>query len=650
MSTSRYVASPLAPLLLLALAGCGSSDGDSGFTLRTTAHAVSGVGPVQVAGLWLVYLASETFTGPTGTDLNGDGDTVDDVAVAVNMASTGAEVLSVATEEAVIVGDQIYLVVREIEDGVDWSNTNGIGDTVLLHWTGVTGVVNFVDVLDETRVLAVDERVYYDSGTMLGLVDETSIRYLDESAPTTPVAVLNQAGAGVVDAQLLAEREGLVFIALDETAGGTDLNGDSDLTDQHVLALLNGTDPAGRMRNAELALQDANSPVDAFPIATNDWLAAFLVDETAQGPTNLNDQSNFAQPLLPETCMATPDTDTLDQVLFFLKFAAFLNNTAVPVNTGLAGHERVVAFPGFVATVSAEVDANCDLNDDGDTTDDVARWLAAVSPVAPAREPVQLHALDSSVSGGSLGLSWLDNRLIAVVDEVQDKNGDPPHNHDGKIEDHQLVAWLDPAQGTGATWHFSHQSTSVPSFGTGVFDTDGDSEPFAGTSWLAARPVSGRLGVTFLEEVPGTNPDVGSLNTNLDCDFVQKDPDKIDALPVWADFESGPVLDWDGVGYAVDPDDAGIVIAGGFAFFRVNELDDNRDYNADGDENDLVLFRNPLTTCGPVPMATSSLIGGEAITTDGERGAAFLSSESQAGVDFDGDGDTTDLVVRYFLF
>ena len=167
---------------------------------------------------------------------------------------------------------------------------------------------------------------------------------------------------------------------------------------------------------------------------------------------------------------------------------------------------------------------------------------------------------------------------------------------------------------------------------------------------LAAEPIGDRLGISFLEEVPGTNTDVGSLNTNLDCTLVMKDSDKTDALPVWADFETGPTLDWDGLGYAVDRTRAGIVLASGNAFFRVSEGDDNQDHNADGDLGDIVVFRNPLTVCAPQFMATGSSLPADAIETDGVLGAAFLSSESMAGTDLNGDGDTTDVVARYFRF
>jgi hypothetical protein len=324
----------------------------------------------------------------------------------------------------------------------------------------------------------------------------------------------------------------------------------------------------------------------------------------------------------------------------------------------------VLLLDGFVATISDELDASCNLNaDTGDTdmNDDVARWVATATPIRPPRAPEQMHALATSIGGGSMGLSVLDDRLIAVIDEAADDS-----DLDVDAADHELVAWLDPATEVTtptpvpAVWHVSHQSQTTDCcgsnppnpcrHGTGVFDAQCDPEPFAGTSWMADEAVGDRLALVFLEEVPGTNPDVGSLNTNLDCAFVAKDADKTDGLPVWADFEAGPTLDFDGVGYSVDLANAGIEIAVGFAFFRVSEAADGRDYNGDGQMNDVVLFRNPLLACDPVPMATSSLVPGQVVTTDGQRGAAFLSSESQAGIDFNDDGDATDLVVRFFAF
>lgn len=625
------------------LAACGSgSDSDSSFQVRTTEQAAAPSAALVVDDDWLVYFASEAFTGPAGTDLNGDADTLDQVAVAVNLRSSVETNLGVAARGAAVLDDELFLAVDEAEDGNDWNG--GPGTQVLLHWNATVGLEFVDELLDvDEPLLALSGRLYYASADAPG-VDETNLRTLTAAAPTTPVVVGNEIGAGAVGAHLLAERQALLFVRLDETENASDLNGDGDSTDEHVLALLDSTDAAARLKSTELAMADDSAPLAADFVAAGDWLVAFLVDETAQGATNFNDQALFSQPLLTENCLGTPDTDTLDQVLFYVHFADFLAATAQPVNTGLVGHDRVLAFDGFVATISDESEANCNLNaatGDADTSDHVARWVEAVEPIAPARETQQMHALATSIPGGSFGLAVLNDRLIAVIDEDADSS-----NLDGKVADHELVAWLDPSA-SNPVWDVTHQSSNR-SHGTGVFDEDGDSEPYAGTSWMAADAVGNRLALVFLEEVPGTNPDVGSLNTNLNCSFTAKDGDKTDGLPVWADFESGPTLDFDGMGYAVDKANAGIQLTGNFAFFRVSETDDNRDYNADGQINDVVLFRNPLTTCGPVPMATSSLVVGQAIVTDGTVGAAFLSSESQAGEDFNGDGDETDLVVRYF--
>jgi hypothetical protein len=647
------------PLLLLPLAACGSNGDDSGFEVRTTTQAAEPSAGIVVGGDWLVYFASEGFSGPTGTNFNLDADKLDQVAFAVNLRSREETNLQVAARGAVILGDEIYLTVDEALDGFDWDPTV-IDADVLLHWSSTAGVVTRVDTLDLAFAgelpRVVDGRIYYSAVTTLAVTDETNLRSIDEAMPTTPVVVLNEAAAGNVRAHLVGEDEGLLFCVIDETDDGMIRNGDGDALDEHVLALLDGTNPSATLRNIGLALASDSDPLAARLLGANDWLVAFLVDEAFQGGTNFNDQALFTQPLLPESCALTPDMDALDQVLFFLDFKSGALN---PVNTGLAGHERVLALDGFVATISSEADANCNLNaDTGDTdsSDEVARWVSTDTsvPIAPAREADQLHALATSIAGGSRGLAVLDDRLVAVIDEAADD-----FDHDGKLADHELVAWLDPAVAS-APWHFSHQASTAnccspnpPNscrFGTGVFDSDCDSEPFAGASWMAPEAVGNRLAMTFLEEVPGTNPNVSSLNNNLDCALEQKDTDKIDALPVWADFQSGPTLDFDGLAYAVDANNAGIEIAHDFAFFRVSEAADNHDYNGDGQLNDVVLFRNPLLSCDPVPMATSSVVPSQVITTDRDRGAAFLSSESQAGVDFNADGDMTDLVVRYFSF
>jgi hypothetical protein len=636
----------LSCLLLTGLAACGGGGGGSdAFQVGTTAEAATGSAPLVVRGRWLVFLASETFTGLGGTDFNSDGDTSDSVAAVVDMDSGAETRLDVATLRAEVLGNEIYLVVDEGEDGTDWSGTNGTADVVLLHWSSASGVLTFVEVLAPTgaqRLVRSSNTLFYRSAATPVGADESTLHALTVAAPTTPLAVQASMGLGQLDPEPLSVDDDLLFLALDEN-GATDFNSDGDTSDAAVLALLDGTDAMARIVNVALAMADSGEPVAARATAADDWLVAFLVDEASQGGSNLNDQALFdPNPLLPDPCIAVmSDGDAGDRVLHYLQFQAFtLGNPAQ--NTGLCGQDRVLVLDGVVATIASEADSTCDLNDDGDSTDLVVRWAVVASPYVPERRLSLMHAVDTTIAGGSLGLSSLNERLIVVIPEADDGV-----NIDGKPEDNSLVTWVQPTLAS-PVWVFAHQNPTRPSFGTGIFDSMGDSEPFAGTSWMAPEPVGNRLAMTFLESVPGSNPDVGSLNTNLDCSPVAKDIDKVDALPVWCDYETGPTLDFDGLGYAVDTDNAGIVIAAGFVFFRVDEMADNRDYNGDGFADDWVLMRNPLSFCEPTVMGTSSAIAGPVIVTDGDLGAGFLSSEGDEGRDFNGDGDTGDVVVRWF--
>ncbi len=645
---------------LLPIFGCSSSSDDPVFIIQTTSQAVAATSPVVVRGEWLVYLASESMTNDPmttlGTMLNpGDTDTSDNVAFAVNMASGSSDNVGVAAFAAEIVGAEIYLAVRESDDNVDWDGSGIplISDFSLLHWSLVNNVVTFVDSLDITSVndlafVQTGDRLYYSRTDATAMTDESTVRYVDATTPTMSTAVFNEMGMGANDPTIVYEDSGLVFLSLDETVDGADHNGDTDMTDTSVLALLDGTDPSATIQNTQMATPAASGPFDAFFVAANDWTVAFLVDENAQGMTNLNNPADFTNPLLPASCAMPADMDAVDDILFFVDFADFSAGMTSPVSTGIPGNDRVLAYDDFVATLSDE--GPCDLNEDGDITDTMVRWAGTALPVLPSRNPTNMRAVATNLPGGAMGVATLGGVIVAAVDEAMDS--EDINLRGGMVDD--LLGIVNPDDGISAVWDFQHQAPApFVTVGTAIFDNTGASEPFAGASWMAEESVSGRLGIAFQERVPTANPNITSLNTNFNCIAVQKDLDGLDSLPIWADLPfisgHGPVLDFDGVGYAIDASDLGMVIARGFAFFRVDEAADNRDYNADNVANDFVLFRNPLTACGPVPMGTSSNIDGPVIFTDGERAAAFLSSESMAGLDFNGDGDTNDLVIRHFL-
>jgi len=630
------------PALLLA-SGCDDDDDDDGgsFTVRTAAHAADADAKHVVGSGWVVYMADEGSSGgpsEPSPDLNDDGDVTDDVAVAAKLGG-GAGTPLAAAEAAAIAGGQVYLAVDEAADGHDWDGA--VADNlVLLHWSQAAGALTFVDGLDpdgllgEPLTVMEDRRVYYaSSATPAG--DETALRYVDKADPTTPVVVMNQVGGGALAPVVLGESEGLVFLGLDENAAATDYNGDADSTDTTVLGLLDGTDEVATVLVVPLALADIDAPFDARRNeAQSEWLLGVLVNELAQGGQNLNDPTLFTNPLMPDSCAGTPDADSDDDVLFFARYEDLL--LAVPAtNAGLAGRNRVVVVEDFVATLTDELDVDCDMNEDGDSLDTLPRWVEAVEPVAPPRDPSQLQAA-FDVPGGSHGLSSIDDNFVMVVSEAGD---DADINSDGDQLD-TLVGFLDPSDGFATTWVFSHPDENP---GTGI-----PNENFVGASWMAKEDSNSRLGLAFQESVPGV-----TLNVDFLCDLLTKDADATDSLPVWADFEGGlPILDFDGQGYAILEADPGIVISNGWVFYRVSESADNFDYNNDSDENDVILFRNPQTTCSTHAMATASTLPGDnpVVETDGVTGCVFMTSEFQAGIDMNEDGDTNDLIPRWFTF
>ncbi len=631
------------PLLLSgALAACGASGlEDEGVRVRTATLPSSALAPA-VGTSWFVYFADEALVGPAGTDLNGDGDAADAVAVAGRLGARTETTIGVAAQGAALVGDDVWLVVDEAADGRDWDASGTPAELVLVHWAP-GGAPAFADTLDPLGgpVRVVDDRVYYASADALGAGDVTNLRVLERSSPLAPVAIASEPGQGPLAARVLGERDELIVLGLDEVRSGRDLDQDGDQTDETVLGLLDGERAASAVQVLGLAL---SGPQAAWNVRreSDRWLLGVLVDEAGQG-ANRNDPALFPFPLVPDGC--PDDADQADEVLHYVRFPDFLEPGAVG-NTGLVGRERVVVVEDHVATLSAEADAGCDLNGDGDTSDRVVRWARAsgangVIDAQPERDPERLVAVGAA-PGGSLGLAPLFDRLVALVDEAADGR-----DHDGRAGDLLLVAWIDPDDDDSPGWTFAHQSPSNRSHGTGIFDRDGTSEPHASVSWLAEEERELRLPAVFLESVPGANPLVGSLNNNLGCAEVAKDDDVVDALPVWLDFESGPTLDFDGTGFAIVPA-VGPVVSQGFVYFAADETADNRDLDGDGDLAERVLVRNPAISCDVEVVGVLAPIDAPPVFVSerNARGAVFLST----GVDFDGDGDGDELVLRHFAY
>lgn len=618
-------------------------EGDKGttaFEWRKTKYAALPTSKIVFGNHRFVYLANEAASNKNFNAKNGDVSFSDDCAVVVNMKNSIIEPLDVDTQDMQFVGREVYLAVNERDDSWDWSADGDLTDLVLLHYPGSGGGspssknVEYIDTLDSAAavpfVLASD-RLYYAADLLEPLAaNETNVKWIDRDAPTTPTRVLHNvnasAGAGC-HARVFRADESLVFLTISELVEGIDHNNDGDSNDGTVLALLDSTDVGAQVVSTELAMASQNGEVRARSLGANDWLVAFLVNENRQAnfSTGLNDPAGLGFPAgwEPTSCAGYSDTDTNDDVLFFLDYAAWLADPLLdpPQNTGLAGFNRVLAVPGYVGTMVLEsADGACSANGDADTNDVVFRWTSTATPLQPFNDPDQLVAM--LVTGGNAkGISDLSDRFLCVVDENADSRN---HDNDSNI-DNLLLAWLDPALGANAVWNFDREPTK-PGIQSAI------------VSWMADRVKRDRVLVSISERSFGTSQNK-----------TWKDKDINDEVPAFAYFPSsdpnrfafprGPA--------AAVPGNAGIVNGKNSVFFRVSEVSDARDWNGDG-IGSFMLVRTTLSHQGLDFICPLNLLPSDAVFTDGRYGAAFLVDESLIFRDINDDGDTADFIVRWF--
>jgi hypothetical protein len=643
----------LAVAALAIAAGCAddSADTELFFEPFNTAQSIDPTRPVRIQERYLAYLASEFETAQA--NYNADSDASDMVPFVINMVARTTGNVGVAAEDMALIADQLFLVVDEAKDEVDWNNDgDGTGaawnDLVLVRCSAASPAVanvvfvatlnsGFTGPLPATppRMLATDTRLYFTtSAADLMTTDDTTLAYVTTTAPGTVVRVKNADAANTLQPSLMGVDEDLLFLTLNETTEGRDLNGDGDGTpnDQFVLALVDANATTPLLREVGLALPSSTSPARALKRAASDWVVAFLVDELAQGATSRNNATMLPSNWLPTHCTGGPDTDTNDDVLAYLEYAGWLTSSTV-TNTGFAGIGRVLAMKSgtqfYVATIVPEADENnCmnagGLNDDTDRMDRVLRW-ARVETVFGAsgifRDKDGLLAL-ADTAGGTHGATDLGGRFLAVVDEAADQR-----NHDGLVLDHTVLGWLDPTDGNAATWTFDHGT------GAGI--------QAAGTAWLAERPERDYLLLAFQEAVFGL-----PLNNS--------DPDMNDSVPTIGRFDPGNADDFDfdqPPAVAVVADDAGISLQAGAIFYRVDENADNRDWNGDGLKNDhALLFTEQGNPSNSSFLSSLNDLSASAVITNGNVGAAFIYDESEvgaAGTDLNGDGDPNDFTLRW---
>jgi hypothetical protein len=629
---------------LLSLAACGGSSDSSGgnnpsLTVNISPLSVAFTAQSRFDGNWAAFTADEATSGAGGSMLNTDADVFDSVVQVLNL-TTGIEMnTEVAARDFEILGDTLYMSVDEALDGFDWDMDGTPDERVLVAYdlTTMTGGVYLTLLREDTGddLVRTDDWLFISRNEGALMANTSSVWGLHSSTPNTLHQVMtNDATAGLVP-NLLGSEDGLVFLSLDETREARDLNGDSDSMDENVLALLDGrgTVVVGGyefpLRNAERAMPDAIAARRALSTGTHDWQVGFVVDETDQDDSNLNNHLSAAAMLSaswqPTHCVGEEDVDTVDTILTLIDFRAWDDDpvTSPPVNTGLIAYDRIVMQPGWVGTVSEESQqGTCDLNGDGDTDDLVFRWTAVTSPILPPGTVNNYYAVGDDmtppIAGGLQGTGELGNAFVLAVDEAADRRD---LNDDG-FQDLAVLLWLDPA--AGVVWTNDHGSSAAS---------------YAAASWMGPSSDKTRLGIAYDE-----------LSNGVD---LNNDGDQADSVATFAQFVGAPQrLAFPGYAAAVQKENAGITFQNGWAFFRVSEAKDTRDWNNDGTADDFVMLRARLADgLSQYIIELNAIPGRMAVEPDlitGASGGTFLVDESMAG-DLNADGVISFAIVFYAI-
>lgn len=629
--------------LVFALGACSTDDDGSSsvsFVVKTASRSVAQGTPLAIDNYRLAFLADESTTG-SGTDLNGDGDQLDSVAIRLNAIGDGQVNLGVAATALAWVSETLFMVVDESEDRTDWDGDSVDDDLVLLYNRIGDSSPTYLATLASPTIWYANSRLYYTDATGPGLDGDTDLFYVTVSskgeAPDAATRVGESVGDGgdglVLDP--LARRGDILFFTADEAVEG-DLNGDADAVDT-VLMLLNTAEPGGQVASTAMAVDRAGD-VAALK-RQGDWWIAFLADEAAQGE-NLNDGDDFAASWDPDNCVGVDDDDQLDYVLQWLLWSDFVGSGNV-VNTGLcagigAGERVYIHKEKYVGVVSYESDfgpAGCDLNADGDFDDRIFRWAPASDPgasVLPVGQVSKMVAVTSALPGASDGdtggVVSVSNMWVIVVDEAADGRD-----------------W-DGDAGSNGEWVLAHIPANVGQ-GWNADHGTGSPGPVA-VSWMAQDPKSTTRFLAGFEEI--------SVGSDLNGDGDQLD--SVPTFPVKVTGVSGAVLSFPGYPVALEAENAGMVTGGGYGFYRVSEVAEEVDLNSDGDQADQILQRILIAGGGRVTMGTLNSFDVPAATVGGggsPKIGAFLTQEAQIGAtgkDLNKDGDKTDVVVRYFRY
>ncbi|HGY90837.1 MAG TPA: hypothetical protein ENK43_06675 [Planctomycetes bacterium] len=336
----------------------------------------------------IVFEASEedqTDPGGMGTDLNGDGDSSDDVLMGMSVATMttfniGPAGMARAVSPAgfrIIGTDAAPAVMYAIDEGDEGQNLNA-------------GISNDTDMMDAVAAI-------FDVNTST------------ESLPAGGIAIQATRLSGSETRAVISASEA------DNGPTGSDYNVDGDTTD-FVPFWVDLTLP-NLANNVGVAQDDGSA--SSLPVVCGEFFVMTAL-ETAQGPNGTNYNQGIG------------DTDTDDLVPFYVGMQTAATQA---VNLGLAGDQVICGRNGdWVVLVADEADNSHDLNGDNDTADDAVFYFRVQGgTIAANGDFVRVGSGNISVQDCSTRL-----RFISFTMEGSDQ-GFGDMNQDGDFDDNVVI-------------------------------------------------------------------------------------------------------------------------------------------------------------------------------------------------------------------
>lgn len=549
--------SALLVLGLLCL-GCRNGSEDALLTnLGLAARNLTGSGELQA---FVVPEFSQD-----GTDLNGDGDVLDQIAYVYDFATGELTGLGLAQDGPLVVeGNLVAFGVRESSEGASDLNADGDTDDDVLHvYDSATGVTT-------NTGLAVAGVPALGIGTVVFLVPEEFQAGDDLNGDGDALDFVLHAYDARTQVTTNAQRavvtgpsfhDHAFAITTDEASAQADLNGDGDLTDVSIFELYDLL--LGGLEQTPAALASASPPL---AVGVDDWVA--LLDE-GEMQLDLNG-----------------DGDELDGVWHDID-----PHGGAQLATGFSSLSGFGSISdGSVFGLIAMEVAGVDVNADGDQLD----------TYAVLHDPLHGQSFSTDLALGALPLALAGGYLAFAVNESAqgaDRNGDLDLDDDvlhlcaiasGSVTDTGFAVADLVAVGPGLLLWLDESQDGLDR------NADGDALDLVLAKFQPGAPTLENLGLAStppLIAVTGSFALVSISEADQGRD-LNGDGDLLDAVP-WRielgfPLDSAPELE---TNLASATAGQGTVLADGRGLVTLSEADEGLDLNGDGDQLDAVLHR-----------------------------------------------------------